>query len=218
MIEPGYIEILAKDSNIEQIIIMVIVGIFWVIGALVSRAKKREAAKKANLLRQQQAMRNNNKTDDEGWKVLAPPPVKRQQPPIPQPRPVDAKKPSIQQFVRESHSKLIKPQPVEHLHHVKPEPLPVLHADEDLPSKHTFTDNSQPQFVSVPVSRKPRLQPEETMPAKVKKTAAEAIVEPVKVLSGLARLADPQAAKTAMVFHEILSPPKALRDEDNMWD
>ena len=31
-------------------------------------------------------------------------------------------------------------------------------------------------------------------------------------------LNDPQQARTAMIYHEIFSPPKALRDGGEMWD
>jgi hypothetical protein len=202
-----YIKILAKDDNgFEGLIPLVIIGAIWVAGAIAAKMKKKEAEAKANQIRQNKAIQNDNNKDNDGWQIIAPPPQKPP-PPVQQPRPVPARKPSIQQFVKnkveESHSNLIQPKAVEHLQHVDVEPLPVLHADGDQTQPPTRRDKTR--------SRKKLASAKETQAPAETPTRTRA-------LSGLARLGDPKAARSAMIFHEILSTPKALRDEDNMWD
>ena len=218
MICPACIEILAADDNgLGSLIPLVIIGIIWLVGAVVSKAKKKEAEEKANRIRQQKAIPNNNNKDEDGWAIVAPPPQKPP-PPMQQPRPASARKPSIQQFVKpkaeDSHAVLTQPKAVEHLQHVQPEPLPVLHAEGELSSSHLCADDQQEQpDVSL---AKTRVRQKLTSVKEIQPSVETS--SPGKALSGLARLADPKSARAAMVFHEILSSPKALRDEDNMWD
>ncbi len=223
----GTISILAEDGDSFQVIFMIILGIFWVVGALVAKAKKNKAKANAGSPRIR-AVPRKKPNEKDGWQVVSPPPIPGDKPVAVQPHKVTrGNKPSIGQFVKkrryEEHSKLVQPKPVVPLQHVKSEPLPVLHADGELSSRHECADDGRKEplskivpkpvskLVSKSISKHNRPQPQKVKPAKV--TGRD-----VQLRIGQVKLVNPQTAQLAMIFHEILSSPVALRDEPRMWE
>ncbi len=212
----GLVLPIAKDDgfNVVQLVFMIIVGIFWAVGALLSKAQKEKAKLKAEQLRQAKAARPGQADDDEGWLSVAPPVLTAAEDELPA-----TPKPPITQFVKprevrkkDSRAKLAQLEPVHHLRHAQAKPLPLLHEEDELPSRK---GRKVRQVKAVP----PRPVKRDKLQTKLKLHPAAVEASPQQKTSPiLARLGEQKPARTAMIFHEIFSLPKALREESNLWE
>jgi hypothetical protein len=190
----GLIRPLAKSEgfNVVQLVFMVIVGIFWAVGALLSKAQKEKARQKAEQLRREK-IDQPDQGDDDAWQIIAPPTLRAAEDTSP-----TGAKPSITGMVKTrsqktSRAKLAHLEQVHHLRHAKAKPLPVLHGEDSLP-RHLRE------------KQQTRLEPQAET-GRVEKHSA--------ILAGLE---NQTSAREAIIFHEIFSPPKALREEPSLWE
>jgi|GEM_PF-3021899 len=213
----GLVLPIAKDDgfNVVQLVFMIIVGIFWAVGALLSKAQKEKARLKAEQLRQAKAAHPGQADDDEGWLSVAPPVLSAAED-----EPPATPKPPITQFVKprevrkkDPRAKLAQLEPVHHLRHAQAKSLPVLHEEDELP-RRKGKKVRQAKAVSPKPVKRDKLQ---TKPHAKQIPAVEASTQQ-KMSPILARLGEQKPARTAMIFHEIFSPPKALREESNLWE
>ena len=211
----GLVLPIAKDDgfNVVQLVFMIIVGIFWAVGALLSKAQKEKAKLKAEQLRQAKAAHPGQADDDEDWLSVAPPVLSAAED-----EPPATPKPPITQFVKprevrkkDPRAKLAQIEPVHHIRHAKAKPLPVLHGEDKLP---THNRRKVRQVKAAP----PRPVKRDKLQTKLKLQPAAEASPQQKTSPILARLGEQKPARTAMIFHEIFSLPKALREESNLWE
>jgi hypothetical protein len=186
------ISILAESENgTAEVIFVVVVALFGIIGSVVTNLKKKrqEQAEQERLAELRNEARAENEAGDDEWSVV-------EEPFTVTPPPVRAEKSqniaAIRDFVESAQRRLVPDQEVH-----KPEPVPVpipvpKHRHLATPRDH----NDVHRTVSCDgVSDTVYSQPPAT-----------------------AIHLDATAARQAIIFHEILSPPKALQENCELWD
>jgi len=137
-------------------------------------------------------------------------------PPISQPRPsMFAAAPKPIPMAREEEHRLVELEPIEHLP-----------SEEEL--VHTILPSEENHTRSVSVAKfirrrgTPAPTPVPIMPVTMEDRSAADIVSLPEVIEPTAHtrvnLMDDKTARAAMIFHEIFSPPKALRTQSELWE
>jgi len=213
------ISILAESENgIIEIIFFVLIAAFGIIGTVVTnlRKKKQEQAEQQRLAELRDEAGTRNESDD-AWTIV-------EQPPAVAP-PVRAEKPEkvmeIGDFVKSARRRLVPNQEV-----YRPEPVPVA-IPIPVPVQLKSATTSRPQM---PSSRPPKIvhHAAKGKPSRLatprnhydihSTVPCAGVSGPVYSHPGTTIRFDAAAARQAIIFHEIFSPPKALREQYELWD
>ena len=193
------IVILAKDENdggMMRVIIFGVLAIKWIVGAVLKKASEKKAQEQSERSRGERANQlsetHQEAQDADGWEAVELDEPLQVSPPPLRPEPVDV---------------LLRP-----IAEASPPQLP--------------SEQRRKKLLRNLVTKRPRTRiPDEghlssigdaarTEPATVPPPASSSD----RPAGHRVRLTDPKMAKAAIIFHEILSPPKSLRDEPEMWD
>lgn len=218
--------ILAEGDGVEtffQIIVFaVIIG-----GSLLSAYLKKSNEKREQEKAQQRTREikdslarggtQEQATSEEGWQVIASPPP-----------PVEAKKPSLRDFMqRRAQPSMFAspPKPV-----APPEPRRVEPAEPHLVELRPIENISTPKTLHPELPscqhEKPsigdliRKRKAQKQGGVMRELSEETLIPAIEQDTPQTRVAltDSKTARAAIIFHEIFSRPKALHDEPELWD
>jgi hypothetical protein len=207
MIEPvNSILTLAADEGFDstvQLVLFVVIAIGSVIGAVVKKAGEKRQQEQARRQAQEAKEILARRAQREQARQTPPPPPKLQ------PRPSMFAAPPKPVSAEEAH--LTERTPIKHL----PAGEELVHTI--MPSEwkhdHPRTKKSVADFIQKPT---PAIAvPTAPVAASEMRMMAERMESNVHTR---VNLMDPAAAQAAIIFQEILSPPKALRDRPELWE
>ena len=218
------ISILAEgESGIIEVVFFVVIAALGIIGSVVSSLKKKrdEQAEQQRLKELREKAKAEGESKDDGWMV-----VEQEQPPVPVRPPVREETPqkvtAIGDFVKNARRRLVPEQKVH-----KPEPVPVpipipipVGLKSTVMTPPPMPSSPPPKIVHdrVAARSKPRYIAPRDPDAVQRNVIDAAVLGPVYSPPNAAIQLDAAAARKAIIFHEILSPPKALREEYQLWD
>jgi FtsZ-interacting cell division protein ZipA len=213
-------------GDVFEIVIFVVIALFWVLGAAFKKLQERKAVEEERRLVEQGRNAQDADSDlfestgdDEGWQVVSssPPEQVRQQqlsqpPPLPEEQ--QSKRQSIGQFVRSARKSLAEQfdtepeQPSEEfveLQAVQQRQQQLRRKQRELEQQRRLVQKRTEQLKRQADEHR-QAQPqarEETAPRQSRYRIG---------------LDDARTARAAIIFHEVLSAPKALREEPELWE
>ena len=187
------------DGGYGQYIIFAVVAIMWIVGAIVKKTSEKQVQERAQRRREEldRELAKNRKVreahggkqNEKDWEVLAP---AESFEPTPPPKRLEPT--------------LVQLQPVEEVL------SPLLPSEQERKKsiRGLITKRSRPRGAhrSSLGSDVGTIEP----------TGISEASPPAEAHGPRLRLVDPETAREAIIFHEIFSSPRALRDEPEMWD
>ncbi|MCK5114256.1 MAG: hypothetical protein KAR11_05790 [Phycisphaerae bacterium] len=207
------ISILAEGgSGVVEVLFFVAVAVLGIVGSVVSSIKKKreeqQEQERLQALRDEAKLQNSENEDD--WMVIEQEPI-----PVPPP-PVRSQKAAISDFIKPERRRLVPDQPE---HNPQPIPIPIPKPmqlqssgmEKLRPPKVVHNRAAAKRGRSRLVAPREHSDVHRTVPCD---GALEPLTGAVKTTVQL----NAAAARQAMIYHEIFSQPKALRDLHELWD